>query len=113
VAHTAPRVGVGQLDELLDGGLAVTDHVRRHALGHRGQPAVDDQAPVVAAGDVGLDDHPAATGLVLGDREGLAHVVRVLQVEAHAPAVVAIQRLDHDGVADPLGHGDRLVRRTH
>ena len=45
--------------------------------------------------------HPAAPRLLLGDRERLAHVVVVLQVEADAAAVVAVERLDHDRVADP------------
>ena len=35
--------------------------------------------------------------------EGLAHLVLVLQVEADAAAVVAVERLDDDRVADPLG----------
>ena len=93
--------------------LAVADHVRGHPLGDRGEPAVDDQAAVVAAGDVGLHDHPAAAGLLLGDRERLADVLGVLQVEADAAAVVAVERLDDDGVADPLGHRGRLVGGAH
>ena len=80
VADAAAGVGVGQVDQLLHGAGAVTDDVRRHPLGDRGHPPVDDQAAVVLAGDERLDDHPAAAGLVLGDRERLADVVLVLEV---------------------------------
>ncbi len=113
MADAAPRVGVGQLDEVLDGALAVADDVGGHPLGDGGEPAVDDQAAVVAPGDVGLDDHPAAPGLVLGDRERRADVVGVLEVQADAAAVVAVERLDHDRVADAVGDGGRLVGGAH
>ena len=106
VADAAARVGVGLLDQVLDGLVPpspITWAGTRSAIG--GHPAVDDQAPVVASGDERLDDHPSPPGLVLGDREGLADVVVALQVEADAPAVVAVERLDHDRVADPLGDG--------
>ena len=113
VPDTAPGVGVGEVDQLLHRAGAVADDVRRHPLGDRGDLAVDDQAPVVLAGHERLDDHPAAAGLVLGDREGLADVVLVLQVQADPATVVAVERLDHDGEADPLRDGGCLVRRTH
>ena len=112
MADAAPRVGVGELDEVLDGALPVTDDVGRDALGDCCQPAVDDQAAVVAAGDVGLHDHPAATRLLLRHGEGLADVLGVLQVEADTSAVVAVERLDDDGVADPLGDDHRLLHRA-
>ena len=51
VADAAARVGVGDVDQLLDGRVAVTGDRRRHPLGDRGHPAVDDQAAVVLAGD--------------------------------------------------------------
>ena len=93
--------------------VTVADHVGRHPLGDRDHPAVDDQAAVVLAGHERLDDHAAAAGLLLRDREGLADVVLVLQVEAHAAAVVAVERLDHDRVADPAAAGHCLVGRAH
>jgi hypothetical protein len=61
VTDTAPRVGVGLVDELGDGVRAVADHVGGHSLGDRGDLAVDHQAAVVLAGHEGLDDHPATT----------------------------------------------------
>ncbi len=109
MADAAARVGVGELDELLDRRLPVADHVGRDPLGDRDHPAVDDQAAVVLAGHEGLHDHVAAPALLLGDRVGLADVVVVLQVEAHAAAVVAVERLDHDREADPPGRGHGAV----
>ncbi len=85
----------------------------RHPLGDRDHPAVDDQAAVVLAGHERLHDDPPASGLVLRDRERLAHGVLVLEVEAHATAVVAVERLHHDREADPLRHRDGLVGAAH
>ncbi len=106
---TASRVGVGRLDQLLDGVGPVADDVGGHPLGDRRDLAVDDQAAVVLAEDQRLDDHPAASRLSLGDREGGAYVLLVLQVEADASAVVAVERFEDDRVADPSGDRHRLV----
>ena len=96
-----------------DRGPAVAGDRGRDPLGDGGHPAVDDQAAVVLAGDERLHDaHPAAR-LLLGDRERLAHVVVVLQVEADAAAVVAVERLDDDREADPAGRGHGLVGGAH
>jgi hypothetical protein len=56
VADAAAGVEVGDVDELPDGVLAVSGHARRDALGDRGDLATDDEAAVVMAGDVALDD---------------------------------------------------------
>ena len=66
VADAAARVEVRDIDELADGVLAVADDARRDALGDRGDLAADDQAAVVVAGDVRLDDDVA--GAALGER---------------------------------------------
>src|SRR6185503_16271650 len=50
LTDTATRVGVRELDELLDGRRAVAHHVRRDALGDGDHPTVDDEAAVVLAG---------------------------------------------------------------
>ena len=59
-----PRRGSAfvELDELADGVLAVAVDAGRDALGDRRDLAADDQAAVVVAGDVGLDDDVAARG---------------------------------------------------
>ena len=94
VADAAARVGVGLVDQLADGADAVADDVRGHPLGERDHPAADDEHAVVLAGDERLDDDPAAPGLLLA-RSGTPRVtlVGVLEVEHHAAAVVAVQRL--------------------
>ena len=113
VADAAARVGVRGVDQLLDGRGAVAGDRGGHPLGDRGDPAVDDQAAVVLADDQRLHDDHAAPGLLVGDRERRAHVVLVLEVEADAAAVVAVERLDHDRVADPLRRPDGLVGGAH
>ena len=108
-----PGVGVGDVDQLGHGVLAVADDVGRHPLGDGLHPATHDEAAVVAAGDEGLHHHAAPAGLALGDVEGGADGVGAAEVQAHAAAVVAVQRLDDDRVADPVGRRDRGLHRAH
>ncbi len=112
VADAPSRVGVGQLDELGHRVDAVARHVRRHALGDRLHPPADDEAAVVAAGDERLDEDVPPPGLLLGDGERGPHVGIGLQVEADPAPVVAVERLDDDGEADPPGRGDGARRPT-
>ena len=102
VADAAARIGVGDVDELPDGVGAVADDVRRDPLGDRDHVTADDQEPVVAADEVALHHDPAAAGLALGHGERPGDRLLVAQVEDHAAAVVAVQRLDDDGEADAL-----------
>jgi hypothetical protein len=102
-------IGVGDLDELGDGVLAVSDHMGRHPFGDGLHPATDDEAPVVAPDQERLDDAGASTGLTHGDHPGGAHGLSVRQVQTDAAAMVAIQRLDHARVADPVGGRHRGV----
>ena len=111
VADAPPRVGVRDLDQLGDGLDAVADDVRRHPLGDGDHPAADDQEPVVAAHQVGLDDDPAAAGLALGDVEGFGDRRVVTQVEPDPAPVVAVGWLEHDREADPMGDLQRAVER--
>ena len=113
MADAAARVGVLPVDQLADGVPAVAHDARRHALGDRGHPPADDQHAVIVAGHVRLDDDIAVTTLVPGWLEGLLHVVVRAQVEAHPAAVVAVERLDHDRIADALGSLDRTLGRAH
>ena len=84
VADAAPRVAVGDVDQLADRVLAVAGHRRRDALGDGRDLAPDDQAAVVVAGHVRLD-HDVA-GPALGDRPVVRGADRVLgpQVEVDA-----------------------------
>ena len=59
VTEAAARVGVRDLDELLECVLAVTDDVRRHAVGRRDELMVDDERPEVLADQLALDHHVA------------------------------------------------------
>ena len=70
VADAAARIGVGDLDQLADGLLAVADDARRHALGDRRDLAADHEAAVVVAGDERLDDEVAGAALAARALEG-------------------------------------------
>ena len=113
MADAAARVRVRDLDELADGPHAVAGHAGGDALRHRRQPAADDQAAVVVARDVALDDDVPRAALAQRLREGRPHVGFVAQVQGDAPAVVAVQRLDHARVAEAPGGGDGLVLGRH
>jgi hypothetical protein len=66
----------------------------------------DDEHAVVEAGQEGLDEHaPAVLARLL---EGHGDLLVGGQVDRHAAAVVGVERLDHDGVAQAPG-GARLV----
>ena len=91
--------------------LAVAGDAGRDALGDRRELAADDEDAVVVAGDEALDDDVAAPGLARRDVEGGPDLVLGPQVEGDAPAVVAVERLEHARIADPLGGRDRLVLR--
>ncbi len=80
-----------------------------HALGDGRDLAADDEAAIVVAGHVRLDDDVAAAAL--GERavERGPHGVLGAQVEVDAAAVVAVERLDHDREAEPVRDGDRAV----
>ena len=56
VMLTAARVLVDDVDQLLNRVQAVTDDVRRLAPRGRDQFAADDEQPIIATGDVFLDD---------------------------------------------------------
>ena len=62
VADASSRIGVGDLDQLRQRVLAVALDVRRNALRDGAQHAVDDEASVVVADQVRLDDHRRRPG---------------------------------------------------
>ncbi len=70
VPDAAARIGVGDVDQLPNGVLAVAGHGGRDPLGDRCDLAADDQAAVVVAGHVGLHDHIAGAAFAQGARIG-------------------------------------------
>ena len=107
VADAAAGIPVLRVDQLLQGRLTVTDHVRRPAAGRGYQLAVDHQQTVVLALDVFLDHHR----LVAGVRSLVAvpQAVVVVDVGGHTTAVVAHQRFHRDRVADVVRRRQSLV----
>ena len=101
VADAAPGIGVGDLDQLGDRVRAVADDVGRHPLGDRDDLIVDDQDAVVLAGDEASRPRRAGAALVVGDREEARAPRPRREVDAYAAAVIAVERLEHDRVADP------------
>ena len=110
VADAAAGILVGDLDQLGDGVRAVADDVSRHPLGDGDDLIVDDQDAIVLAGDEGLDDDVAAAALAArAIGIGLAHLRFVGEIDHHAAAMIAVERLQHDRVAEAAGGVDRLV----
>ena len=106
-----PRRGSAlvEVDQLADRAHAVAGDAGRDALGDGGERAADDQAAVVVAGDVALDDDVATAALAQGLRERGPDVRLVLEVEGDAPAVIAVERLDDTREAEALRRGDGVV----
>ena len=113
VADAAARIGIRDLDQLGQGVGAVPVDVGGDALRHRPQHPADHQAAVVVAGQEALDHDPAVARLGARHRVAGAHRIGVGEVEDHAPAVVAVERLDRHRVVDPLRGRDRLVGVAH
>ena len=111
VTDAAARVGVGDVDKLADGVLAVTDDMARDPFGDGDQLAVDHQHAMVVAGDETLDDD--ATTVLVGVAEGGGNVLVVHEVQRRAAAVVGVERLDHDGKTDALRRLHRGLRGPH
>jgi hypothetical protein len=100
-------IAVHQFDQLRDGAPAVAHDMGRHALGHRHHLPVDYQEAVVVTGVELLHDHAAAVRR--GQFEAAPDLVLRLEIDADAPPVVAVQRLDHHREAHARGLGHRLV----
>ncbi len=111
MTDAAAGILVHLLDQLLDRGDAVAHDVPRHPLRHRDELAVDDQHPVVLAGDEALHDHAAA--VLPRDLERPPDVVRRSDVDRDPPAVIRVEGLHHDRIADPLRRGHRIVGALH
>ncbi len=113
MADPAAGVGVRDLDELRNGVLTVANDVRRDALGHGPQHAVDDQAAIVVSGQEALDDHASASRLAAGEIVGGADAGLVAEVEPNPATVVAIEGLDGNRKADGRRGGRGAVGGAH
>ena len=109
MTDAAAGVAVRGIDELAHGVRAVADDVGGHALGHRDHRAADHQDAVVAARHHALDDDRAASALLQRPAERSAHRPHRGEIEAHTPAVVAVERLHHDREPDARGGRDRVI----
>ncbi|MCY1352233.1 hypothetical protein D9M69_385210 [compost metagenome] len=106
-----PRIGIDlQLDQRVDGGLAVTDHAG--GLAHRGgdQAAAHHQQAVFVAGNEALDDDAAA--FVQRHGVGSLDFLAGDQVGKDAAAMVAVIGLHHHRHADVFGGIPGVLRRV-
>ena len=96
------RIGIDDVDQLTHRVLAVADDLGRITAGGRHQPVTDDQHAEVAAGQEFLDHRLAILG---GHAVAQFQMLTVDDVDRHALALVAIQRLDHHGQPQLHGRG--------
>jgi hypothetical protein len=101
-------VPVDLVHQLFDGVYPVAHDVSGHPECHGHQLAIDHQHPVVIAGDEALDDD--ASAVLAGDIEGVSYLFGCREMNRDAAAVIGIERLHHDRVADPFGGGHGVVR---
>src|SRR3954468_24166582 len=81
----------------------------RHPLRDRDHALVDDEDAIVLPGEVSLHHDPAVPAFTRCGCKARADLCFVPEVEADATAMIPVQRLQHDRIADPRGDGDRLV----
>ncbi len=113
MTDAAPGIGIGNVDQLTDRPVAVSDDVGGQALSDGDDAVIDDQNPVVLADEVALDDDVAGPALCNREGEGLPHSVGALDLGGNPPAVVAIERFEDDGKADTTGHPSCFFGRPH
>jgi hypothetical protein len=113
VADAATRILVHLLDQLLDRVHAVADDMGGDALGDRDQLAVDHQDAVVVALEELLDDDVAALGLAQRLVEAEAELLFRSDADRDAAAVIAVERLGDERVAQPARLPHRLLGRAH
>ena len=110
VPVTAPRVGIDLAHQLLDAVHAVADHMRRIAPGGGHQAVAHHQHAVVLTGQEALNHRRADLG---GHPVGHLQVLAALDVDGHALALVAVQRLDHHRQAELLGRRPGFFQAVH
>ena len=105
MADPAPGILIGHLHQLRDGVLPVPHHVTWHALGRGHQLAIHDEESVIEPGDETLHQHGAA--VLAGVVEGHSHARFVHQLDGYAAAMVGVEWLEDNRIADAGGglHG--------
>ncbi len=101
------RILVDDAHQLGNGGAPVALHMPRYPARGGGELAIDHQQPVVVAAQHGLDHHGRSFGV--SGLEGGGDAVLAGDVDGDAPAVIAVERLDDDGIADSFGRPHRLI----
>src|SRR5918995_2243767 len=108
VPNAAPGIGIGDIDQFADGQYAVAHYMSRNPLRHRDHTFVDDENAIVLPGEVSLDHDPPVPTFTRGGSEVGAHLRFVPEVEADATAMIPVEWLQHDRVADPRRGRDGL-----
>ena len=96
---TAPRVGVGQFDELPESVRPVPNNMGWNLLGHRHRAPTYNQNPISITGDELLDQDSACVRLASSQWIMCADSSIVLQIHAHTASVVTIERFEDDWIA--------------
>ena len=108
MTHAAAWIAVDLVDQFGNRVFAVADHVPRHSFRGSDQLAVDDEDSMIEAADKTFDQYRAA--MLARFLKSCVHLVRRFQIDGNAAAMVCVQRLEYDRVADALGGAARLPR---
>ena len=111
VTHAAARILVDDLDELLDGVLAVADDMAGRAPGRGDEIAVHHQEAMIVALQEGLDDDRAR--VFARRRVALRDFFIVGEPDRNAAAMIAVVRFRHDRESDALGGANGLRFALH
>ena len=113
MADAAPGVGVGDVNELPHGVLAIADDVCRDPFGHRNHVAAHDQHAVIVAGHITLEHDGGTVSLVQRPLVTRSDCAFVPEVEHDPSSVIPVDGLGDHRVPDPPGGHSGLVFRAH
>lgn len=111
MAPAPPRIKIERLDQLADRALAIAQDLRGCAFGDGDDLPAHHKYAVVVSLDLALDDDPARVRR--GMFKGRSDRLRADGANAHAAAMISIERLYDDWAAQAARERDRLFSRAH
>src|SRR5919107_1807948 len=109
VPVSAAWIGVRDINQLSNGPLPISDHMRWQPLRYRDDIPVDDQHAVVLTRDETLDEHQPIAALGGSRRVIRTDRVLISEIRADTTSMISIERFEHHGVSDVVRGRDGLV----
>jgi hypothetical protein len=109
MADTPARILIGDVNQFLYGVGAIADYMRGDTFRNSHDLTVDDQNPVVLAGDETLDLNYSISTFAFCERVERPDFFVTLEINADSTAVIAIKRFDDHRISNAIGGSDCVV----